>query len=72
MYIIYTNDLIVVGPNKEKLDAVVADLNKSKLGVTVEGTFEELLVFNIDRKKYDSIHLTQPHLVEIIVKYLRQ
>ena len=45
---------------------------KEKLGVTVEGTFEDFLGVKIDRRKYCSIHLTQPHIIEQKVKYPRQ
>ena len=38
MYILYKNDSIIAGQNIEDLDDIVADLNKSNLGVTVEGT----------------------------------
>ena len=47
-------------------------MKKSNLGVTIEGTLEEFLGVNISRRKYGSIHLTQPHLIEQIVKDLRQ
>ena len=38
MYILYTHESIVVGTNQEDLDAVLADLNKVNLEVTVEET----------------------------------
>ena len=59
-----------VSPNQENLYAVVTDLNKSKSGVTLEGTLEDFLGVNIDRRKYVRIHLTQPHVIEQIVKDL--
>ena len=40
MYILYTYASIIAGPNQEDPDAVVVDLKKSNLGVTVEGTLE--------------------------------
>ena len=43
-------------------------LKKENLGVTMEGILEDLLWVNISRRKYGSIHLTQTHLVEQIVK----
>ena len=64
MYILYTNDLIIAGPNQEDLNAVVADLKKTNLVVTVEGTLEDSLGVNINRRRYGSIHPTKPHLVE--------
>ena len=38
MYILYTHESIVVGTYQEDLDAVLADLNKVNLEVTVEET----------------------------------
>ena len=72
MFIFYIYDSIIAVPNQKDLDDVVSDLNKSNLGVTVEGILEDFLGVNIDRRKYGSIHLTQPHLIEQIVKDLEQ
>ena len=52
--------------------AVVAYMKKVNLGVTAEGTLEDFLGVNIDRRKDVSIHLTQPHMIEQIVKDLGQ
>ena len=70
MHILYKYDSIISGPNKEDLDAVVADTKKANLGVTVEGTLEDFLGGNINRRKYGSIHLTQNHIIDQIVKDL--
>ena len=70
MYILYKDDSIVSGPNQEDLDAVVADPKKASFGVTTEGTLEDFLGMNIDIRKDGSIHLTQTHLIEKIVKVL--
>ena len=72
MYILYKYYSIISVPNKENMDAVLEDLKKANLGVTVEGTLEELLGVNINRRTYGSIHLTQPHLIYQIVNYLGQ
>ena len=50
------------------MDDVVADLKKSDLGVSVEGTIEDFLGVNIDRRKYGSIQLTKTHMIYQIVK----
>ena len=70
IYILYTDDSTIVGQNQEDMDAVVADLKKSNLGVAVEGTLENFLGVNIGRRKYISIHLAQTHLIEYMVKDL--
>ena len=72
MYILYTYETIIAVPNQEDLYAVVADMKKSNLGVTVEGTLENFLGVNIYRRKYGSINLTQTHKIEQILKDLGQ
>ena len=72
MYIFYTDESIIASPNQDDLGAVVADMKKKNLGVTVEVSLEDFLGMNIDRKKDGSIHLPQPHLIEKIVKDLGQ
>ena len=37
---------------------------KENLGVIAEGTHEDVLGVKIDRRKDDSIHLTQHHLID--------
>ena len=64
VYILYKYDSIIAGPNQEDMDAVVADLKKANLEVTVEGTLEVFLGVNINRRKDGRIHLTQPYLIE--------
>ena len=40
--------------------------------VIVDGTIEDLLGLNIDMREDGIIHLKQPHIIEEIVKYLKQ
>ena len=45
-------------------------MRKAKLDITEEGTLEEFLGINIDRKSDDTINLTQPALIDNILGYL--
>ena len=54
MYILYIYDSIITGPNLEELDAIVEDLKKANLVVTVEGTLEDLFVLKIAEEKMSS------------------
>ena len=45
-------------------------MHKAKLDITEEGTLEEFLGINIDRKSDDTINLTQPALIDNILGYL--
>jgi hypothetical protein len=50
MYVLYTDDSILAGPDKAKIDKVIADIQKAKLDITVEGDIQDFLGINIDRK----------------------
>jgi hypothetical protein len=45
-------------------------MQKVKLNVTVEGCLEDFLSINIDRRKDGRMNLTQPHLIDQILKDL--
>ena len=49
----------------------IKDIKAANLDVTEEGTLEDFLGVNIDRKEDGSIHLTQPHLIDQILKDLK-
>ena len=72
MFILYTDESIIAGPNQQDLDAVVEDTKKENMVVIVEGTLEEFLGVNTKRRKDGSIYLTQPHLIEHTVNDLGQ
>lgn len=69
-YIFYTNDSILASPFNEEIDQVVKDLKKAKLNVTDEGDIKDFLRVNIDKQQDGSVKLTQPHLVDKILKDL--
>ena len=71
LYALYTDDSIIAGPNLDEINQVIKDIKLAKLDVTEEGTLEDFLGVNIDRKNDGSIHLTQPHLIEQILKDLK-
>ena len=72
MYVVlYTDDSLIAGPDKQEIDQVIKDLQKAKLDITVEGDLQDFLGVNIDRRDDGSIHLTQPHLIDQILTDLR-
>ena len=72
LYVLYTDDSLLAGPDKEEIEKVIDDLQtKAKLAITVEGDLADFLGVSIDRRKDGSIHLTQPHLIDQIIKDLR-
>ena len=71
IYMLYTDDSILAGPCKKEIDQIVKDLRKAKLNVTDEGDIQDFLGVNIDKRKDGTIHLSQPHLVDQILKDLK-
>jgi hypothetical protein len=70
MYVLYTDDSILAGPDKKELDKVVKDMKKAKLDITVEGNLADFLGINITREKDGTLHLSQPHLIKQIMEQL--
>ena len=62
VYLLYKDDSILAGPDKEDISKVIKDLKGANLDVTDEGNMEDFFGINIQRKD-EEIHLTQPHLI---------
>jgi hypothetical protein len=71
IYVLYTDDSILVGPDDNELDAIVSDMKSAGLNLTIEGRIDDFLGVNIDRRDDGTIHLTQPHLIDTILKEMR-
>eukprot|EP00980_Cylindrotheca_fusiformis_P011699 scaffold2782_cov88-Cylindrotheca_fusiformis.AAC.2 len=71
MYVLYTDDSILAGPNQEEIDRAIADIQAAGLEITIEGDIQDFLGVNIERKDDGSIHLTQPHLIDQILEDLK-
>jgi Reverse transcriptase (RNA-dependent DNA polymerase) len=70
MYILYTDDSILTGPDEQELDNIVQRMNEIGLKITCDGGIEDFLGINIDRKKDGSFVLTQKRLIDSILKDL--
>ena len=71
MYALYTDDSILAGPSKTEIEQVIKDLKKTKLDLTEEGNLEDFLGVQIERRPDGTVHLSQPHLIDQIIKDLR-
>jgi len=71
IYVLYTDDSILVGPDDDELDAVVNDMQTSGLKLTVEGKIGNFLGVNIKRRDDGTFNLTQPRLIDQILKEMR-
>ena len=70
MYVLYTDDSLLAGPDKNEIDQIVKDLKEAQLNITDEGNIEDFLGVNISMKKDGTIHLTQPHLIDQVINDL--
>jgi Reverse transcriptase (RNA-dependent DNA polymerase). len=71
LYVLYTDDSIIAGPNKEEIEYVIESIKKTRLNITIEGDLQDFLGRNIQRENDGSIYLSQPHLIEQILEDLR-
>ena len=71
MYVLYTDDSILAGPNDDEINDVIQQIKNVGLNITIKGDLQDFLGVNIDRKPDGSIHLTQPHLIDQILKDLK-
>jgi Reverse transcriptase (RNA-dependent DNA polymerase). len=71
LYVLYTDDSILAGPDKNEIDKVVKMIQDTGLNITIEGDLQDFLGINIQRENDGSINLTQPHLIDQILKDLQ-
>ena len=71
LYVLYTDDLILTGPDPKELDEILNDMKSAGLDLTVEGDVSDFLGVQIDRVSDGQFRLTQPHLINDILKELR-
>ena len=70
VYVLYTDDSILCGPNQQEIDQVIADLKAAKLNITVEGNIKDFLGVNIAKHADGRITFAQPHLIQKILQAL--
>ena len=71
IYILYTNDSILMGPCEKELDQIIKKMKKSQLDISVDGDIVDFLGGNITRQADSTIHLTQPLLITRILQDLQ-
>jgi hypothetical protein len=69
VYVLYTDDSILTGPDERELDRILKQMEEVGLKLTSEDGVTDFLGVKIDRKG-DEIHLTQPQLIDSILKDL--
>jgi hypothetical protein len=71
VYVLYTDDSILAGPDLNEINKAIEDIKAAKLDITVEGDIQDFLGVNIERKPFGSVHLTQSHLIDQILEDLK-
>ena len=65
-FMIYTDDGIFCGPDKDEIETCMEDLGKH-FDITDEGDIDEYLGVKVTRLQDGTISLTQPHLIDSII-----
>jgi len=64
------DDSILMGPDLQELDKIIEDMKRGGLDLTVKGDISDFLGVNIQCHQDGTVHLTQPHLIDSILKVL--
>jgi Reverse transcriptase (RNA-dependent DNA polymerase) len=67
IYILYTDDSILAGPDEQELDNIIQQMKDVGLKITSEGGIEDFLGITIERKSNGSFLLTQKRLIDSIL-----
>ena len=71
MYILYTDDSILAGPSKDEIESIIGAIKSAKLDITREENIQDFLGIHIEPQGDGKIKLSQPHLIDQILKDLR-
>jgi hypothetical protein len=67
IYVLYTDDSILAGPNQTEIDQVIELIKVAGLDITVEGDVQDFLGVHIIRGDDGTVNFTQPHLIDKIL-----
>ena len=71
IYVLYTDDSLIAGPDKNEIEQIIQDIRNAKLNITDEGDIRDFLGINIEMTEDGSVKLTQPHLIDQILNDLK-
>ena len=69
IFLVYTDDAIIIAPDDSNIDQCIADLSTS-FSVEDQGTIEDYLGVQVTRLTNGSFKLSQPHLIDSILRDL--
>ena len=67
MYVLYTDDSILVGPSQRELDDIITKIKSTGLDLTSENGIDDFLGVNIKHQSNGTIHMTQKRLIQSIL-----
>ena len=70
IYVLYTDDSILVGPDQQELDDILLEVKSTGLDITSEDGIDDFLGVTIDHKNDGTIHMTQKRLIQSILEDL--
>ena len=70
VYVLYTDDSILAGPDEAELDQIVNDMKRVRLKLTVDGDVSDFLGVKIRHESDGTIHLMQPQIIDCVLHNL--
>jgi hypothetical protein len=70
VYVLYTNDSILAGPDKTELDKIVDNMKAVRLNLSVDGDVSDFFGVKINHESDGMIHLTQLQIIDSILQDL--
>ena len=67
IFLVYTDDTILLGPNPDEIEEIVKLLNKN-FRIEDQGTLNDYLGVNIEKREDGKLEMTQPTLISSILK----
>ena len=71
IYLLYTDDSIIAGVDKDQVEEAIRDIEAAGLKITREGDVQDFLGINIKKHSKTKIKMSQPYLSKQILKALR-
>lgn len=68
IFIVYVDDGILISPNDSHIDKIIKELQERKLNIEDQGYPSDYVGVNINRLDSDTIELTQPALIQSILR----
>ena len=68
IFLVYVDDCIIIDPQAKNIDKVISDLKKEKFDIDELGNLSDYLGVKIENLDNNYIKLSQPHLIDQIIK----